>query len=602
MKKFAFAIFILLFVFTLPALSQDDARYLEKEITFTLNPDGSWQKEYHHRVKLVTYLAVTRLLGETFIEYNPQYQELKILKSETTMKDGKKVPSPPNAFNQVLPWQAHHFPYYSHLREMVVTHTGLERGAVIDLHYLLETRVGFMPYFSAIEFISDRFPIDRLILKVSVPASKKLNYILFYADITSGIKKDNNQTLYTFTFEDLKSYIEEPLNRKINQPAIVFSTASDWESVFPSVENAGPPPPELVKKVEDIKAAAANGDELYFKLQELVADEIENCSIGMDLNGFAIRNLQEVYTSNYGTAIEKAYLFYHLLKQLNIPAEIVAVPSDKKMAQEVPTVLQVDHFLIKIKGRYNKPIFLNPWENVEHLFPYELGGVTVYNLQEKSFKKIDNCTSSTSQVDISGHVKIDNEKTEGELNMSIKGYFFPYRSTLKDSQASLLKVIKDMLPVSKLEVKKIARLTPQQVFAVVSIEGEFLKELYQQRYMVDKFTFPYVTEEKIALEERDYPLHLDTAFTCKIKLEIEMSNDMDISFLTPLITVKNDIGYYIQQAESSTPGFVTLEMAMGIEKPLIESQDYSQFRKIVSKYFVKEPLIVVKKKEKTGNN
>jgi hypothetical protein len=598
MKAFACVVFSLLFAVILTALPQDDARYLDKEITFTLNPDGSWQREYHHKVKLETYYAVTRLMGETFIEYNPQYQELKVLKSETTMKDGKKVSAPSNALNQVLPRRAHYFPHYSHLREMVVTHTGLERGAIIELHYLIKTKPGFMPYFSAREYIQDRLPINHLVIKVSVPTGKKLKYKVFHTEIEPGIEEVSSRTLYTFTFENLESYLEEPLNRRINRPVIVVSTADKWESVFPSVENAGPPPPELVKKVEDMKTTPANGDEFYFKLQELVADEIENCRIGMDLNGFTIRNLQQVYTSNYGIPIEKAYLFYHLLKQLDIHAEIIAVPAEKKMAQEVPTVLQVDHYLIKAKHGSNHPVFLNPLENGEHLFPYKLGGVTVYNLQEKSFKTFDHCTSSHNQVDITGHVKIDSEKSEGELNISIKGFLFPYRSTLKDSKESLLKVIKDMLPVSKLEVKKIARLTPQQITAVVSIEGEFLKKLYHQRYLLDKFTFPNVREEMIALKKRDYPLHLDAASTCRIKLEIEISKDMDISFLTPFFTVKNDVGYYKQKAESSTstPGSVTLEMAMGIEKSIIEPEDYSQFRKIVSKNFVKEPLIVVKKK------
>jgi hypothetical protein len=318
----------------------------------------------------------------------------------------------------------------------------------------------------------------------------------------------------------------------------------------------------------------------------------------MNLNGFAIRNLQQIYASNYATAIEKAYLFYHLLKWLNIPAEIVAVPYDKKMALDVPTVLQVDHYLLKviIKDGSDKPVFLNPRENGEHLFPYKLGGVTVYNLQKKSFEKFDNCAGINNQVDISGKVKIYKDKAEGELNILLKGYFFPYRSFLKESKASLLKVIKGVLPVSKLEVKKIARLTPQQVTAIVSIEGEFLKELYQQRYLVDKFKFPNVIDEMISIKERNYPLHLDAAFKFKIKLEIEISKDMDVSFLTTPITVKNDMGYYIQKAESSKPGFVTFEMALGVENPIIESQDYPQFRKIVSKYLVKEPLIVVKKK------
>ena len=598
MKAFACVVLSLLFTVTLTALPQDDARYLEKEITFTLHPDGSWQREYHHKVKLETYYAVSRLMGETFIEYNPRYQELKVLKSETTMKDGKKVPAPPNALNQVLPRRAHYFPHYSHLREMVVTHTGLERGAVIELHYLIKTKPGFMPYFSAREFIRDRLPINRLVIKISVPTGKKLKYKVFHTEIEPGIEEGSSRTLYTFTVKNLESYLEEPLNRRMNRPVIVVSTADKWESVFPPVENAGPPPPGLVKKVKEMKAAAANGDEFYFKLQELAAEKIENCRVGMDLNGFTIRNPQQVYASNYGIPIEKTYLFYHLLKQLDIPAEIIAVPAEKKMAQEVPTVLQVDHYLIKVKHGTNHPVFLDPLENGEHLFPYKLGGVTVYNLQEKNFETFDHCTSRHNQVDITGHVTIDDEKSEGELYVTIKGYLFPYRSTLKDSKESLLNVIKDMLPVSKLEVKKIARLSPGQITAVVSIEGEFLKELYHQRYLLDKFTFPHVPEEMIALKKRDYPLHLDAAFTCRIKLDLEISKDMDISFLTPFLTVKNDVGYYRQKAESSTstPGSVTLEMAMGIEKPVIEPGNYPQFRKIVSKYFIKEPLIVVKKK------
>jgi hypothetical protein len=419
---------------------------------------------------------------------------------------------------------------------------------------------------------------------------------VFHIDSEPVIEKDSSNILYIFTFEHLESYLGEPLNRSMNRPVIVFSTADKWESVFPCVEKVAPLSEKLVKKVEEKKASAANRDELYFKLQELVADEIENCRIGMNLNGFAIRNLQQVYASNYATAIEKAYLFYHLLKRLNIPAEIVAVPYDKKVALDVPTVLQVDHYLLKVKGGSDKPVFLNPTENGEHLFPYKLGGVTVYNLQKKRFEKFDNCPGSNNQVDISGKVKIDKDKAEGELNILLKGYFFPYRSFLEESKASLLKVIKGVLPVSKLEVKKIARLTPQQVTAVLSIEGEFLKELYQQRYLVDKFKFPNVIDGMISIKERNYSLHLDAAFKFKITLEVEISKDMDISFLTTPIKVTNDMGYYIQKGESSKPGFVTLEMALGIENPVIEPQDYPQFRKIVSKYFVKEPLIVVKKK------
>ncbi|MCP5106743.1 MAG: DUF3857 domain-containing protein, partial [bacterium] len=258
MKK---SIAAILFLFFIPLLvfsgTGIDAKYLEKEITFTLNPDGGWQKEYRHRIKLETFLAVSRLCGETFIKYNPRYQELKVLKSETTMKDGKKVPSTPNAFNEVLPRDAHNFAHYSHLREMVVTHLGLEREAVIEMHYRLKTKPGFMPYLSAREYIADRFPTDRLVLKIWVPDGRKFNYQLFHVDGKPETKRRGDHTLYTFTFNNVKSFIEEPLNKTYSKSFLVFSTAKGWESVFPSPEDVGPLPKSLIKKIDELKASSA---------------------------------------------------------------------------------------------------------------------------------------------------------------------------------------------------------------------------------------------------------------------------------------------------------------------------------------------------------
>jgi len=591
-----------LFAFTAADSGGSDAVYLEKEIAFTLNPDGSWEKEYRHLLKLETYMAVNRAGGETFIAYNPRYQELKVLKSETTMKDGRKVQSPPNAFNEVLPASAHFFAHYSHLREMVVTHTGLERGAVVDLQYRLTTKPGFMPYFSGKEFITDRFPIQRLALKISVPPGMKLNYRLFNAETKPGKETAANRDIYTFTFENLGAFIEEPLNKTNSQAFMVFSSASDWSVVFPPVEEAGPAPAELVKKLEAMKSSAnaANRDEFYFQAQALVSDDIANCTIGPDLDGFAVRKLQEVFDSNYAAAIEKAYLLYRLLKQLNIPAEILALPqpSGSQTARDVPTMLQFDGFLIKIKADDDRTIYLNPWENGDHLFPYDAAGVAVYNLQEKAFYTIGSIGDCENLVDISGKIKIgkDNEKTGGELNLVVSGYFYPYRAALEDTPKALLNVIKGLLPISSLEIKKITLLSPGKLTAVVSVEGDFLKTIYQQRYILEKFQFPYVTGEMISLKERKYPLYLDMPFSFRVDLEVEMPEGLEITFLSPQVIVKNGMGFYQQRVVASGPGVVALRMALAIEKPVIVPQAYAGFKEILAKYFIKEPLAIVKKK------
>lgn len=602
------SILLLLFVFTFTPLTARppvdtataaDALYLEKEIVYSLDADGGWTKEYGHSLQLNTYQAFSRFCGETFIPYNPRFQELKVLKSETTMRDGKKVASPSNAYNEVLPRDAHYFSYYSDLREMVVTHTGLECGAVIDIRYTLKTKPGFLPYFSGRDFIADRFPTRKFVLKVIVPADKELRYQLFHIDLKPEIQKDNGMTTYTFTASNPGSFLEEPLNDSASRSFIVFSTADKWEDVFPSLDDAGPVPPELLKKAGSAKTGSGSDIEFLFKLQEMVADHIDNCKIGMDLNGFALRTFQEATASNYGTAIEKAYLLYSLLDHFNFQPEIAAIPIDNQPAPEVPTLFQFHNYLVKVNIKNGGPVYLNPWENGEHLFPYQLTGASVYNLKEKAFQVIQavNAAGETgNRVDISGQVTVGKEKTTGELNIILSGYFFPYRSALGDSKAAILKVLKGILPVSSLEVKTITMLTPGKVMAGVSIEGNFLKDLYQQRRIIEKFSFPYLKGDMTWLEQRNYPLYLNVPCDFRVKLEFHLPEDLAVVYREPSIDVEEGAAYYRQKVESPKPGIIDIEMAVGIKNPIVSPTDYPGFKKALNLYFTKEALVIVKQR------
>ena len=137
MKKIKIAIlpvlFLLIPVFLSAQNENYDAEYLKLVKEYSLNDDGSFDFHLRKEIKLNTHFAFHRLFGETFIVYNPQFQSLKINECFTVMADGKKVVAPENAFNEVLPGFARDIAAYNHLREMVVTHTGLEVGGVITL-------------------------------------------------------------------------------------------------------------------------------------------------------------------------------------------------------------------------------------------------------------------------------------------------------------------------------------------------------------------------------------------------------------------------------------------------------------------------------------
>ena len=65
-----------------------EAEYKKLAKTWTLNADGSQEFRYDMELTLFTHTAMNGTYGESFIVYNPQYQELKINSSYTKQKDG----------------------------------------------------------------------------------------------------------------------------------------------------------------------------------------------------------------------------------------------------------------------------------------------------------------------------------------------------------------------------------------------------------------------------------------------------------------------------------------------------------------------------------
>ena len=119
-----------------------DAVFLDVQETYTLEEDGSMVYRHEHRLRYLTPYAFSRVLGEDFIVFNPAYQELEILRAVTTMADGREIACTDNAKNEVLPGFCRDAPPYMHLREMVVTHLGLERNAVVHLIYEIRSKPG----------------------------------------------------------------------------------------------------------------------------------------------------------------------------------------------------------------------------------------------------------------------------------------------------------------------------------------------------------------------------------------------------------------------------------------------------------------------------
>ena len=93
--------------------STSEAQFDKLVKTYTLNPDGSQELRVQKQLTIYTHAAMNSLYGETFIVYDPAYQQLKINESYTRQVDGTIVTTPANAFVEVLPSAAANAPAYN---------------------------------------------------------------------------------------------------------------------------------------------------------------------------------------------------------------------------------------------------------------------------------------------------------------------------------------------------------------------------------------------------------------------------------------------------------------------------------------------------------
>ena len=237
MKKTLLLLFVLAAAGNSYLRAQDegsDAVYLKLTREYTLNSDGSMDYRFIKQQKLLTYRAFHNLYGETFVVTNTKEQKLVINECNTVMDNGKKVKTPDNAFNEVLPGYAANAPAFNDLREMVITHTGLERGATINLDYTVHSMKGFYPFFMGDEVLAEAEPVNELTVRVRVPREKALYFKPFNSKITPEKSTEGDFQVYTWHLTHVPALSTDDFQPSGNEaaPRLTFSTINNLGEAY----------------------------------------------------------------------------------------------------------------------------------------------------------------------------------------------------------------------------------------------------------------------------------------------------------------------------------------------------------------------------------
>lgn len=328
----------LLLSVTLTTQAAPEARFGKLSKTYTLHTDGSQELRVQKELTLYTHAAMNSLYGETFIVYDPQYQQLEIHDSYTRQKDGTLVRTPANAFVEVLPSAAANAPAYNRLKEMVVVHTGLELGATICLDYSIKSRAGYLPELDICCPVKELSPIAEFTFRIEVPEDKPLHYELLNASARPSEAQKDGMKSVTWKLKDVepRPYSYPSLRSSLGivqqaasgmMPVIVASTWPGYAEALKSLARQFTPGDRTVieAKLTELKQAARKDST---DLRSAIADYMNGlyrsnlCTVSLQEAGYRLRPASEVIRSAYGTQAELVNLDVALQQAAGLKAEV----------------------------------------------------------------------------------------------------------------------------------------------------------------------------------------------------------------------------------------------------------------------------------------
>ncbi len=483
-KRKFFAVYILfIFLLYFSATSQEinnDAVFEEITVTYTLKNDGSMRTDYYNKIKLITYQAVSRLYGESFILYNPKFQKLTIDKSETIMADGTRVPTPENGYNEVLPRAVHHSPGYAFLREMVVSHTGLERGAVIDFKYHIDTDAEFVPWLMGEEIFGKDSPVKNYTVTVKIPQEKTLHYNLLNHDLYPEIKNENGFSIFTWKLKDCATLLSEDNHQDFAEfaPRLLFSTCDGWETLINYLKQSlqskytlsGTSKAVLLQDIPCLNPA-----DRVLALQNNIANNISNTNLDLSILGYRSVSAEKTFQKNHGTVLDKTILLKSLLSSQEINAYIALVSYSEQFCKQVPSLNQFSQARVIASTADNDYFILNPHKTQTFRGQIELAGKTLLGLgdEDRKLMKVQKLDMRDNLTEISGILSLDkNLCVKGDITLSISGIFYPYYTLINNSKAFLSRTVNSILPNSEIDEFSIVHINEDKAEFKISINNK----------------------------------------------------------------------------------------------------------------------------------
>lgn len=569
-----------------------DAVYFKKVKTYRINTDGSITTREEKEQKLLTYRAFQSLFGDSHIFYNPDFQTVEVEKAFTTMADGKKVEVPQNGINDVLPaWCAGSKTYHS-LREKIITHTGLERNAVIHAAWTISTRKDIFPFLSGIEILASDCPVEHYEVVVEVPENTPFHYKLLNSDIQPQTRKKDGFDCYTWQFSDIPQNIPES-NISVSSPTVpvlLFSTQSNEKQVLEwlirSENRLNETPPSALSRIEkEVKTLSLV--QKILKARDLVVADLNTLAIPALLTGFKSRTPADVWQSNSATPYEKCRLLASIAGSLGANAEVCIKYPSYAGEEQLPFHLLAEPLVKAIAGK--DTLYLSVTHSNKNASEF-YAPQTIIRSIDGQFKQI-NSLFPKLEVNIDGKLTLDaNRQIKGTLHSEYRNATVPWYALQNDKTQVPDQQINTNGKILELTDNKLVIASVPESKTVGTQRGDYLFVTLPESHEASASIIP-----PVLFSERIKPAELPATVSesCTIEVQVPASARLVNPVKEEIANTIGSVKITFTQDGNKIMACKQLE----IKKPKINPEEYALFKQMMDKWHTpkfKELVIAIR--------
>ncbi|MBR3551664.1 MAG: DUF3857 domain-containing protein [Bacteroidales bacterium] len=409
---------------------EKDAVYKLVSKSYTLNTDGS--TEFRKRTELQIFTRMTfDHFGETFITYNPDFQELIINEAYTIRKDGSKVETPQNAFNPMLPEGCTKCERLNGIRTMVVTHTALEYDAVIVLDYTIRSKNFFFQELLEKVDLQEEVPVEKYVVSVTTPDYKPAKFVLNgKLSYTESENSNKNMKTTTMTFADLPALPTDEYLFPGEYKAVTFYTMDEPHHIVGKIAQQNAMQKFSNQKITDFFRSRVKEDmtdmDKVLSVRDYIHDNIQTNHLDARVLNYMFASPQQVWESNCALPIEKNILLAGVLQSLGYDAQFVFLT---ETLTKDPTSM----------------VYVKVGEIYYYISANEVEDLSLYVLHPKaSFIALDDQQWAQGKIDIKVDVVADIIIDKGNLNnpqveVKRKNVESPLTETLRPQEIEVAK-------------------------------------------------------------------------------------------------------------------------------------------------------------------